>query len=520
MYKITHKLKDFKKNICQQIRPYRWEYLFGCIFVGIILFSEMYGDFFATYRDGVNFWYAFFEGHPLSFYSYVYAYAGATPNRTIVCGAAYDFTIYFFFALWNLPAWIYERISGNYAESCFLLLAWGKLMLPAIAVLIAGKMKSIYEYITKDSEDTATMIYVYFFSGILILAAYFIGQYDIIGVLFAVYGVDCFLRKKYKKFYLYFALAITCKYFAVLLFICLVLLYEKRILYIIRDLLAGCSLVVVEKVLFSLGKSYVSIHPEMAGTVKTSSSVVATGLLSTRMGYLFQMQYDMGVDTIAVFVLIMGLLAAYCYLQKPEDNYSFYYRVIYISFVVNTSFILFTASTPYWAILLVPWFVLMVYCNDQNRKFNILVETIGISSFMIWHMAREAYFFNSGNCEGMLMYYLLGEPPYFVNGLSTVMQTLSEGSLSFVFNMCRYVFYTCMIILMVVNFPRKDKQSFRRATTEVGMRGLLIFRELCMVGIMFLPVAGYIVQVVFHDQLASINSANEMVRSVIELLVY
>lgn len=520
MNKIRYRIKEIGGCVSSQIIPYKWEYLIGAVFVGIILFSELYGDFFATYRDGLNFWYAFFEGHPLSFYSYASAFEGATPNRVMVCGAAYDFTIYFFFALWNFPAWLYERISGNYAESCFLFLAWGKLMLPVIAVLIAGKMKSIYEYITKDSEDTVTMLYVYFFSGILILASYFIGQYDIIGVLFAVYGVDSFLRGKYKKFYVFFALAITCKYFAILLFICLVLLYEKRILYILRDLLMGCSLVVVEKLLFSLGRSYSDIHPEMADTVKSGSGIVATGLLSSRMGYLFEMQYSMGVDTISVFVLIIGLILAYCYLQKREENYSFYYKVVYIAFVVNTCFILFTASTPYWAILLVPWLVLTVYCNGQNRKFNIMVETIGISAFMIWHMAREAYFFNSANCEGMLMYYLLGKPPYFVNGLSNVMQSLSQGSLSFVFNFCRYAFYTCMVILMMVNFPRKENQSFKREVTEVGMRGLLIFRQLCMVGIMILPIAVYVIQVVFHEQLSQLANGAGAIAELVEILVY
>ena len=99
------------------VLPYKWEYIFGSIFVLIILWSELYFDFFATFRSGINFWYALFEGHPLSFYSYAQSIAGATPNRTILCGAAYDFTIYAFFAVWNFPAWLYERISGSYAES-------------------------------------------------------------------------------------------------------------------------------------------------------------------------------------------------------------------------------------------------------------------------------------------------------------------------------------------------------------------------------------------------------------------
>lgn len=42
----------------------------------------------------------------------------------------------------------------------------------------------------------------------------------------------------------------------------------------------GCSLVLVEKLLFSFGRSYSDIHPEMADAVKSSSGVVATGILS------------------------------------------------------------------------------------------------------------------------------------------------------------------------------------------------------------------------------------------------
>lgn len=515
-----NKIKEIKKSIYLLLKPYKWEYLIGTVLVGIILFSELYGDFFYTYRAGLNFWYAFFEGHPLSFYSYAFAFPGATPNRTMICGGSYDFTIYFFFAVWNFPAWLYERISGNYAESNFLFMAWAKLMLPAIAILIGGRMKRIYEFITGDSDETANMLYVYLFSGILIMSAYFIGQYDVIGVMFAVYGVDYFLRKDYKKFYISFALAITCKYFAILLFICLVLLYEKRICYILRNLLAGCSLVVIEKLLFSLGKSYTEIHPEMAGGVRTSEGVVATGLISSRAGYLFQVQYDMGVDTVSVFILVMGLIAAYCYLQKREENYNFFFKVIYISFAVNACFLLFTESAPYWAMLFVPWIVLMMYCNGKNRKFNILAETLGISCFMIWHMAREAYFFSSGNCEGMLMYYLLGEPPYFVNGLSTVMQVLSQGSLSFVFNFCRYIFYTCMILLLIVNFPRKDNSNFTREVQEVGMRGLFIFRELCNLGIMLLPIIVYVIQVVFHEKLIDISNSGGSLTELMKVLVY
>ena len=157
--KLSGLRERWNNGIKLYVLPYKWEYLFGAIFVFIISLSTMYFDFFATFRNGINFWYALFEGHPLSFYSYAKAIPDATVNPTVQAGAAYDFTIYAFFAVWNFPAWLYERISGNYAESCFLFLAWGKLMLPVVAILTAGGMKKILGFITGNNKDTATMIY-------------------------------------------------------------------------------------------------------------------------------------------------------------------------------------------------------------------------------------------------------------------------------------------------------------------------------------------------------------------------
>lgn len=517
-----NKLKAFWKKafseVCENLSPYKWEYIFGILFASIILFSEMYEDFFATYRNGLNFWYALTEGHPFSFYSYAKAIPGATANRGIRSGAAYDFTIYAFFAVWNFPAWLYEKLSGNTAESCLLCLMWGKTMLAAVAIAGAAGVKKIYEFVTGDREDAKTVLFVYFFSGLLILSVYFTGQYDIIGVMLAVYGVYYYLKGDYKKFYLFFALAITCKYFALLLFVCLVLLYEKRILYIIRDMVLGCWLVVAEKLLFSFAKTYAEIHPEAEMAAQSGRKIAATGILSTRMGYLFSLQYHMGVDSISIFVLAVGLLLAYCYLQRREENYAFYYKTIYVAFAVNIFFIIFTSNPPYWIILVVPWLVLMIYCNGEHIKLNVIAETIGTCAFLIWRMGREPYIFKSSLCEGMLMYYILGKPYFYINGAGDVMQALMEGPLTSVFNLCRYAFYTCMIILVVINFPRANKAKYVKQPQETGMRGLLAFREVCVVGIMMIPIVVYIIQVVFAQQIQNVSVGNDTIMQIVRLL--
>lgn len=117
----------------------------------------------------------------------------------------------------------------------------------------------------------------------------------------------------------------------------------------------------------------------------------------------------------------------------------------------------------------------------------------------------------------MLMYYLLGKPRHYRNGAGDVMKALMEGRLSVLFNLCRYAFYTCMIILVVVNFPRANKEKYVKQE-EVGMRGLHILREACVVGILFLPVVIYVIQVVFAQQITNADFGSETITQIVQLL--
>lgn len=116
------------------------------------------------------------------------------------------------------------------------------------------------------------------------------------------------------------------------------------------------------------------------------------------------------------------------------------------------------------------------------------------------------------------MYYLLGKPHFYRNGMGDVMHVLMEGTLAAAFNLCRYAFYTCMIALVVVNFPRAGKTRYVKQPQETGMRGLLIFREVCVIGLILSPIILYIVQVIFAQQIMDVNVGNNTVMQIIQLL--
>lgn len=503
------------------IRPYKWEYLFGSIIVLIILFSELYFDFFATYRAALSFWYALFDGHPLSFYFYAKVIPGATLNRMIADGAGYDFTIYAFFAVWNFPAWLYEKISGNYAESCFLCLAWGKLMLPVFVVMTVRGMKKILKFITGNDRDSAAMIYTYSFSGILILSVYLISQYDIIGILFAVYGLYYFLIKDYRHFYLFFGVALTCKNFTAFVFICLILLHEKRFLYIIRNFIGGCYLVIIEKLLFSFGKNYEPVH--VTSLVAAKPVEITPITLSTyHIQNLFYLKTYMGSGVMSILPFFFALIWIYCYLQKREETRHFYYKVIYIAFCINLVFLLYTASHLYWFLLILPYMILMIYSKFDNRKINLLLETIGTGSLIIWRFSIDSRFFTSNNFDGMLIYRLLGKPYYYQEGIFAAVEAMSAegGALFSPFNFIRSIFYICMLLLLIINFPAFVKESsFTDSSEEIGIKGLLTFRTVCVIGVLLLPLIAYTAQVIFQNPLSNLQTGSHLLNEVIPYML-
>lgn len=53
---------------------------------------------------------------------------------------------------------------------------------------------------------------------------------------------------------------------------------------------------------------------------------------------------------------------------------------------------------------------------------------------------------------------------------------------------------------------------------ETGMRGLFIFREVCVIGMMLLPIIVYIIQVVFAQQIMDANFSSDTIMEIIRLL--
>lgn len=64
----------------------------------------------------------------------------------------------------------------------------------------------------------------------------------------------------------------------------------------------------------------------------------------------------------------------------------------------------------------------------------------------------------------------------------------------------------------------KDKTHFVRRQDEVGIRGLLAFKTVCVVGVLMFPLAVYIIQVAFSGPISDFRTSNQMLNGILTYL--
>ena len=191
--------------------------------------------------------YAILGGNLLEFYSV---------NRPIMVGNEYPILLYLVFALWMSPLFLtnlatpaaeFAKMNLNLAE-----LIWAKIGLVGLLLLVgfltAAIARDHFQHLTRDSDKAA--IWRVLLSPFALFAVVAMGQYDVIGLTLALLGLRAWLDGKTRNFLIFFALAVSFKYFAILIFVPLVLMGTNRIRTIVVQCLAVVSPLAIQYILY------------------------------------------------------------------------------------------------------------------------------------------------------------------------------------------------------------------------------------------------------------------------------
>lgn len=439
---------------------------FSCIVAAIYFVMFIYSDITETTRHGITFWNALATGHLKDFYVMNTNITVSECFGTSIA-AIYDIPVYLVFAIWNLPLWIYEKMSGLNALDSMVGLLWAKaISIPFmlgihLCIIKIGKLVKGETYPVIRSL-MMLLSSVFFLTPILIM-----GQYDAMALFFMMLGVYYYIKGNQRFFVMWFAIAMPFKMFALFIFIPLVLLKEKRVRYILLQGVGGCSFLVLCKL---VQKFYFT--PNDVGTDYMSGHLLT---------FIFQSQIGFAYGSISLFIVVFGMVCLYCYFKKTPADSDLGKWAIYVCCLGLVSFFVTSLTHPQWSLLLLPFVILLVCCKDtEQMKNGLLIETVSSTGLLLAQVIYYYWVFNIKTSvytlAGKLFYDGKKAVEYSIREL--IGNILSGIDINYLNMIGGGIFVAGIVFFLYWGNP--DTKCDRFAQTELSYENIIVLRLLIM----------------------------------------
>lgn len=325
-------------------------WIISSVFLLILFISFMQMDLLETSRQG----FVMSQGHILDFY-------------TETKGSAYLPSTYILFGIWNIPISLLLMMMGVDINSLGFLgtrlfLYWNKI-LPVLFYI--GCTFIIYKIMletTKNKKISILTAFAFFTTPIAVYSQFIFGQYDSFTVFFILLGVYFAFKNDLLKFTLFFAIAITFKYTAVAIYLPLLLMRQKKVIEICKQLLVLIIPVVLEYLLFA-------------------RPATASSFASSKLDYITETIITNPYFSIQIVVFAFVVFCAYAYFnEKVNDHNVIHWTMFYCNISVFLIFGL-SAWHPQWLLLAVPFWVISTFIN-KNLKIFLLIDVLMMVFFV------------------------------------------------------------------------------------------------------------------------------------------
>lgn len=437
------------------------------VVMAVLFASYYYADFREVSCVGINFWDILFRGDLLRFYDQDFIYDGIQffPN--------YNILMYMIFAVWNLPTWVVTKVSNVDVYNSTICLLWMKsITLIWTAAFVYTFSKLIRECITNSSKDRLssesnykdmissspvnTGIMLFLSSAFYVSAVVICGQYDIISMTFVMLGILHYIKEdKVKKgynilFILYFAIALPLKMFALLVFIPLLLLKEKRVYRIIvNGILVYLPTFLLNKV---FPVKYVN-NPKVAeGLTLSTANTYDMSLLP-----LYVDLYDfinIGFGLLFLYVFAEAILFIFCYMFDLGKSDSKIKWIIYVCFLTYFNQFVLAYSHPYWLLMIVPFGILLILLNREQMYINVLVDTMMSLGMLLAQMFFFTWAYTGEIVMRTFWKYITGPKNKFMSLTDYAAQYVTDDRLqTYATGIGLTIFTAGMLVFSVINCP-------------------------------------------------------------------
>lgn len=340
MLKVNKVIKKILYFIKENFSILDWAIL--GVLICICFLTYQHGDIKHTGGSSI----AYLNGHFLDFYEY---------NKKIFGVNNYLPTTYIIFAIWNIPLRLFRIIAEPTMNVTVFVRMWYKLGTAVFYFASAYLIYKICLYKKVSVRNSVLAAFIFISNPIAVYSEFIFGQYDIFTVFFMLLGYYYYVQNKNTKFILSFAVALTCKYFSLLIFVPLLLLREKNVWKIIRGMCGVVSIFVLETLIY------------------IPSTAFRDGVFGfSATGYVFNLSLDNGFTKTSIVMVAWVLLCAYAYFKECKDELEEFQWGIYLSSIVM--FICFGLSFwhPQWLLLAIPFWVLGMFFHQKPDIYMLL----------------------------------------------------------------------------------------------------------------------------------------------------
>ncbi len=375
-----------------------------------------------------------------------------------------------FCMLWVLPVNLLHKII-DFDVACTAVVIWYKLSMSVGMTLCMKEMLTLGEILEITKERRKWMLILFCSTILVALPVFHIAQTDIIYAYILFIGIRYYLKDDLKRFLIAFAMAISCKTIAIFIFIPLVLMREKRIVYIIRDTILGTAILVVERLWFKLiDKIDAAITSRTSQIMFTKEEIVDgttvvtektldevnTGFFShfyhkmlyfefpaIRKGYLA-----------SVLVVLFALLCIWCYVQVKEDEMMWKQKTIYAISVAWMIFFANASPSPYWIVVMYPFWFLLFFMKPERIKTNLLLHNVfTLTMFLVYVVNTHWVYGGSSNLDYLLLKGLL-KPEHNSKDGPYVARYLNNMGIESFMNVITAVCLASVIGLIAINYHK------------------------------------------------------------------
>lgn len=474
--RISSKFKDTEKPL-----PVDWA-LFALI-AATLFVSYIYWDIVATTKHGINLWNALEQGKLLKFYSFNIQ---AKPDSIFVgpSDAVYDFPMYIPFAIWNLPLWILERFMGVTIYTSTICLIYMKSILLPFLFGSALMIRNICKQIGMGKNRASWAVFIFLSSTFTFAALFVDSQYDIMSIFFVLVGIHLLLKSNMRYFLLAFAIAVAFKLFALLIFIPIILLIEKKVLKILGYCLSAVSLVAFSKFIFMFDSG-----THLAG--KTYRYLIS---------FIFGNKLPIGQAGFFISIVLIVVLYVFCYQKKAPTNEQLGIWAIYVSFATYAVLLMLNPAHPYWLILMAPFSSILMLQNRGTLKTSMLLETSSSLLMTILQQKEYPWCWDKAMIEPMLLPKIF-KPIKQLPGCANV-----EGLYSMIFPfrdippLINSVAIACVAAFLVITFPKQQSAAANKQAEDFVIieRSVVWFRLFAGGVLCAIPALLYFASLIYY----------------------